>query len=173
MSFISVLNFFTLLKLHLLLVFKQGIIRFPLFFVLFLFFSNGVWAHVAEIQMVNNNLNIQKETIEIFRTAEAPIIDGNYDDLWDFIDEVPIKKQFNNEFPSVEAYWKAMYDEENIYLYLHVTDNEHLPAWEVGAGNHWEYDKPEVYFDVNKVLNDGVGGRNSGEIGRASCRERV
>jgi hypothetical protein len=37
-----------------------------------------------------------------------------------------------------------------------VEDDDHYPAWESG-GNAWEYDKPEIYFDVNDVLNDAAG----------------
>jgi hypothetical protein len=37
-----------------------------------------------------------------------------------------------------------------------VEDDDHYPAWESG-GNAWEYDKPEIYFDVNDTLVDGLG----------------
>jgi hypothetical protein len=60
------------------------------------------------------------------------------------------------EQPTITAYWKAVYDVECIYVLINVEDDNHYPAW-VSEGNSWEYDKPEIYFDVNDTLVDGLG----------------
>jgi hypothetical protein len=101
--------------------------------------------------------------VELFRTNDGPVIDAIIDDIWDMVEAVALETDFENENPSVGAYWKALYDENHIFLLLEVDDDEHLPAWMLGAGDHWMYDKPEIYFDVNNILADGGGGNNSGD----------
>jgi len=97
--------------------------------------------------------------IEVARTESAPDLDGIIDNIWDAIDAVPIAKNFIGENPTVDAYWKAMWDNQGIYVLINVQDDNHFPAWEDG-GNDWEYDHVEVFFDVNQVLDDNLGAGN-------------
>jgi hypothetical protein len=85
-----------------------------------------------------------------------PVIDGVEEVLWDDVDPVDLYIPLGTEVPTVTAYWKAFYDEEYIYVLINVEDDDHYPAWESG-GNTWDYDKPEIYFDVNDMLVDGKG----------------
>jgi Leucine-rich repeat (LRR) protein len=98
--------------------------------------------------------------IDVARTESAPDLDGIIDNIWDAIDAVPIAKNFIGENPTVDAYWKAMWDDQGIYVLINVQDDNHFPAWEDG-GNDWEYDHVEVFFDVNQVLDDNLGAGNS------------
>jgi hypothetical protein len=50
------------------------------------------------------------------------------------------------------------YTDEYIYVLVNVSDDVHYPAWIAeDTKNEWQYDKVEVYFDVNNVLKDGKG----------------
>jgi len=89
-------------------------------------------------------------------TTEAIEIDGFAEEAWDAATAYPIDKPFKAEVPTVTATWQALYDAEFIYVLLTVDDDNHWPGWEAG-GDNWLYDKPEVYFDVNEVLDDAVG----------------
>ena len=84
-----------------------------------------------------------------------PEIDGVEERFWDEVDPVQIGMPEGTEQPTVTAYWKAVFDHECIYVIINVEDDNHYPAW-VSEGNSWEYDKPEIYFDVNDTLVDGL-----------------
>ena len=105
----------------------------------------------------------QKANVDI-KMGTISDIDAFADEaIWDAIDPTYLEKNFGTEEPTVTAWFKACYDEDNFYLFFSVEDDEHLPSWMSGEANHWEWDKPEVYFDVNEVLNDGLGAKNAGD----------
>lgn len=87
------------------------------------------------------------------------IIDGIKDAAWDIATPNPITRNFKLEEPTVAgSTWQAMYDDNNFYVLVNVIDQgNHWPGWEAG-GDSWLYDKPEIYWDWNEVLKDGVGG---------------
>lgn len=105
----------------------------------------------------------QKVNYDAFSKTSAPEIDGIEDGVWDNVKAEPIAKPLGAELPTVTATFKSFYDAENVYILLNVEDDNHWPSWESGAAEHWNYDKPEIYFDVNPVLVDGLGGKNSGD----------
>lgn len=84
---------------------------------------------------------------------------GKADDpIWSQVAAVPITNVFNYESPTVEAYFKMYYTDEYIYVLVDVTDDKHYPAWLAeDIKNEWNYDKVEVYLDINDVLKDGKG----------------
>lgn len=103
-------------------------------------------------------------------TTDAPVIDGVIDDVWDAATTYTIERPSGT--PSLgeagETSWKGMWDEQGVYILLKVTDNEFYPNWAVDPkGNSWEYDKPELYFDVNMTLEDagGPNGSNANHAG--------
>jgi len=98
----------------------------------------------------------QKENVDVARTSTAPVIDGIEEEIWDAVDPVNFVLPLGQEAPTVTAYWKALWDAGFIYVFINVEDDDYHPGWEAG-GNGWEYDKPEIYFDVNDVLVDGAG----------------
>jgi hypothetical protein len=98
----------------------------------------------------------------IKKVEEAPIIDGVVDDAWADANEYTIELPFQSEVPTVgasgETTWKALWSADGVSVLLKVTDDAFYPHYSVTpAGNSWEYDKPEIYFDVNYVLQDGLG----------------
>jgi hypothetical protein len=86
----------------------------------------------------------------------VPIIDGVEDDIWNLMDPVAIEKNFRSETPTVTAYWKAMWNDTAIYVLVSVEDDDHWTS-EQSGGNSWDYDKPEIYFDINETLVNGIG----------------
>ncbi|HPR31890.1 MAG TPA: sugar-binding protein [Prolixibacteraceae bacterium] len=95
--------------------------------------------------------------VEVAFTTEPIEIDGFLDEAWDAVAEVAIELPFREEVPTVTSWWKALYDEDYCYVVVNVIDEgNHWPSWESG-GNSWEYDKPEVYWDMNEVIADAVG----------------
>jgi uncharacterized protein YjdB len=99
----------------------------------------------------------------VFKKASvAPVIDGVIDAVWAEANVYNIDKNFQSEVPTLgaagETTWQALWTPEGIYVLLKVTDDVFYPNYAVSpAGNNWEYDKPEIYFDVNAELKDGIG----------------
>jgi len=91
----------------------------------------------------------------------APEIDGYWDDVWETAEAYPIEKPFKTENPTVTATWYALHDWEYFYVFILVEDDNHWPGWEAG-GDSWLYDKPEIYWDVNKQVYDGKGAKDIG-----------
>ena len=103
----------------------------------------------------------QKPEGEIMLTATPPEIDGVLDEgIWDVANVYDIDKPFGDNVPTVgaagETTWRAMWDYDYFYLFIEVADDNWYPSYASGA-NPWEADKPEIYFDVNPILEDGVG----------------
>jgi hypothetical protein len=99
--------------------------------------------------------------VDVDYTSEPVEIDGYVEELWDAVDPVLVELTFLDEQPTVEgSYWKALYDDDYCYVLVEVYDQGgHYPSW-MSGGNSWEYDKPEVYWDVNENIADGQGCAN-------------
>jgi hypothetical protein len=101
----------------------------------------------------------------IMKASVAPEIDGVLDDVWEDAIVYDIDKPYRTEVPTIgepgETTWRALWNEDGMFIFLVVNDDNWYPSYITG-GNNWEYDKPEIYFDVNYVLNDGQGAMHSG-----------
>lgn len=98
------------------------------------------------------------QSVTIGRATTAPEIDGYPDDLWEDVVGTPIDKPFRAEQPTIgNSWWKVLFDDDNFYVLVYCDDDNHYPAWVGGVAEHWNYDKPEIYFDVNAVLKDKAG----------------
>lgn len=102
----------------------------------------------------------------IKKATTAPKIDGTIETVWSTANVYNINKPFLSggvaDKPTLGAdgktTWKALWDAAGIYILVEVADDKFYPNYAVTpAGNNWEYDKPEIYFDVNYVLKDGLG----------------
>ena len=96
------------------------------------------------------------------KASVAPEIDGVVDEVWAAATVYNIDKPFKVEVPTLggsgETTWQGVWTEAGVYILLKVTDDAFYPNYSVSpAGNSWEYDKPEIYFDVNYKLDDGIG----------------
>ncbi|HPR31726.1 MAG TPA: sugar-binding protein [Prolixibacteraceae bacterium] len=103
-------------------------------------------------------LSAQARQIVFFSyTSEPIVVDGFLDEVWDAVNETRIEKPFQNEKPTLEAWWKALYDQQYLYFALFVNDiGNHWPGW-MSGGDPFEYDMPVLYLDVNEYLFDGKG----------------
>jgi hypothetical protein len=95
---------------------------------------------------------------QINYTKNAPLIDGTIESIWDQVASVEkIDVNFKNEVPTIgNSTWRGLYDNDNFYCVVFCDDDDHWPSWESG-GDSWAYDQPEFYWDVNKILKDGLG----------------
>jgi hypothetical protein len=96
----------------------------------------------------------------IMKASTPPVIDEKVDEVWAEANVYPIDQPFQAEVPTVEGTtWKALWDEAGIYVLVECKDDAWLPMYldEPAGVNNWEYDKPEIYFDVNFNLTDGGG----------------
>ncbi|HSH20126.1 MAG TPA: sugar-binding protein, partial [Draconibacterium sp.] len=104
----------------------------------------------------------------IMHTGEnIPVIDGVLDEngAWDSAIVYNIDKALYGEAYTFgepdETTWRALWNDDGMYIFLKTVDDAWYPSYATG-GNSWEYDKPEIYFDVNYVLLDAGGPSASG-----------
>jgi len=114
-------------------------------------------------------VSAQKPTHVVKIVGSGPAIDGVIDDMWLDVEANNIDKNFQSETPTLgdagETYWKMVWvQNEGIYLLLVVNDDNFYPAYESG-GDSWMFDKPEVYFDCNYILEDDGGASGEGQPG--------
>lgn len=98
----------------------------------------------------------QKPTVKLLKTLTPINLDGELDAVWGKIDSLTIENNVTNADIVDPAYWKACWNDNGIYVVVVVSDNSYWPA-ELSGKESWQSDKPEVYFDVNEVLEDNVG----------------
>ncbi|HEY3372019.1 MAG TPA: sugar-binding protein [Prolixibacteraceae bacterium] len=96
------------------------------------------------------------------KATKAPVIDGVVDDVWAKATVYNINTPSTGQTPTLgepgQTTWQGLWYTDGIYILLKVTDNAFYPHYAVTpAGASYEYDKPEIYFDVNPVLVDGGG----------------
>lgn len=91
-----------------------------------------------------------------------PVIDGVLDDVWADVEQHNVNRNFTGESPTLGAegttYWKALWDDDGMYIIIVANDDVWFPY--SGTGDAYRFDKIELYFDTNYVLDDHVGGQN-------------
>lgn len=102
-----------------------------------------------------------QKTATIYQASVDPVIDGEVDEVWaEAIDLHNIDVATAAGTPTLgesgETTWQALWTYDGIYVLVTVTDDYFYPFYIDGV-NSWEYDKVEVYFDVNYVLEDAIG----------------
>ena len=122
------------------------------------------------VLLVSSAFAQYERPVTVIKKAEAkPVLDGVIDDIWFTTDSLLVDRPYDtpNGAPTLgdpgQTYWKALWDQDGFYLLVNVTDDAYFPNYlHAGGGNAWEYDKIEVYFDVNFELQDGLGPSASG-----------
>jgi hypothetical protein len=93
-----------------------------------------------------------QNTAEIRHASTPIVIDGVIESSWAAATPQAIETMFQSEQPTVTATWQALWDNEFFYVVVNVEDDDHF----IGSPNY-QFDKVELYFDVNEVLIDGKG----------------
>jgi hypothetical protein len=101
---------------------------------------------------------------EVPEGSDLPVIDGEVDAVWEYAPPNNLDKTVINEEPSLgplgATYWQALWSDEGIWVLLTVADDAFYPWYAPepdDPNNTWQYDKTELYFDVNDDLEDGGG----------------
>lgn len=103
----------------------------------------------------------QDKPSAVFTLADvSPVIDGVVDEVWAEATEYKLDKKFNAEEPSIgNTTFKCIWSSEGLFVLVVVDDDGFLPHYNVDpVVDQWMADKVELYFDVNFVLDDGIGG---------------
>jgi hypothetical protein len=113
--------------------------------------------------MVAGSLFAERPEAVIVKATTIPEIDGVIDAVWANANEYNIERNFKEELPTLgnsgETTWKMLWDESGLYVMLKVTDDAYYPSYAVTPkGYSWDYDQPELYFDVNAQLEGGPNG---------------
>jgi hypothetical protein len=104
----------------------------------------------------------EKPTAVIFEASTPPVIDGLGDDeAWadaplNYLD----RECVGNEGATIgNSYWQGLWTYEGMYVLVTVDDDDFFPWHDDNppGTNTWEYDKVELYFDVNYLLEDEGG----------------
>jgi hypothetical protein len=106
-----------------------------------------------------------KPSTVIKRATSTPVIDGFIDPVWSTAIVSNVNLPFRSETPTLgelgTTTWKGLWTSEGIYVLVEVNDNVFSPVYDgTSPGTNWMYDKPEIYIDVNSVLEDGIGPNN-------------
>lgn len=111
--------------------------------------------------------NFSAKVLSIKHTGTAPEIDGEYDEVWNEIafEAVNIVLESGEGTLSdtdLSASFKSMYDADNIYFMVEVTDDVLVECPESDLANSWKYDNIEMYFSAfNTKASSYLDGDNS------------
>ena len=132
--------------------------------------QRAVWSNIGAINESYGNMDdCALVTLDPFplegnvvkKAATAPIVDGVVDAIWSTSNVFNIDKPFQNNKPTLgesgTTTWKALWNEDGVYIIVQVNDDEFYAGYMNNDGSDWKYDKPELYFDVNAIKQDGVG----------------
>ena len=90
------------------------------------------------------------------KAGKAPVIDGKVDDCWAKAEKYTIKHSLY-ESPSSEkdlsAYFQTMYDNENLYLIVNVTDDD----LRHDSSEQYQDDNIEIFIDADNSKSDSYG----------------
>jgi hypothetical protein len=109
------------------------------------------------------NYLIPAATFYKFPDGLAPVIDGQVDPLWTYVDAYALKLYdlYNPPAgtPTLDlATWRAAWNDTAIFIIIKVDDDDFYPDYAAGSTLSWEYDRAEIYFDLNVgELDDGMG----------------
>ena len=110
-----------------------------------------------------------KPEATILKATVNPIVGGDIDSIWAMAEPNNIDRSFRGENPTLgspgETWWKALWADNGIYFLVNVKDDDWYPRYIAGGTDYWQYDMVELYFDVNYIKEDGLGGQNPGLSG--------
>lgn len=102
-----------------------------------------------------------------FPYGNTPVIDGKFDPLWYEVGDnyLDLSDQFFTDagLPTLGvATWRGAWNDTAVFVIITVEDDDFYPHYEAGGQLEWEYDKPEIYIDVNAgELDDGLSPKDA------------
>ncbi len=93
----------------------------------------------------------------IRKASQAPVIDGTAEDLWSEAHQYKIGNVIYSPVSSDQdfsAYYKAIWDEDNLYLLVDVTDD----SLKNDSDEFWRDDCVEVFIDADNSKSDSYDG---------------
>ena len=116
-------------------------------------FANENMAHKSSLYFGTAQLVLPTETGQFNKTEAGPAIDGNSNDpMWDGAATHALAKISKDDPKNNSATWKALWDEEYVYILVEVEDDVLNYGDDIDA---WNRDAVEVFFDINNT--DGSG----------------
>lgn len=94
-------------------------------------------------------------------TAETIVIDGIADDEYDFPEQIEKVLKGDVGAPDIAANWKGLWDTDNAYIIVEVTDN----SLQNDSDNWWEDDAIEVFIDGDNSRFGMYDGENDFQWG--------
>lgn len=91
----------------------------------------------------------QESPAALFQTASTPVIDGKVDEIWNNAQSCPIANSLYEPPKSasdLSADYKAMWDKDNLYLLVDVTDD--VLKHDTSPDDWYDSDSVEVYIDA-------------------------
>lgn len=103
------------------------------------------------------------------KASVAPEIDGVVDAVWSEATKYNIERAVVGNTPTIgapgETTWQGVWTKDGVFILLDIKDDEFYPNYVAGGGNDYDYDKLELYFDVNYVLVSDKGPGAPGAAG--------
>jgi hypothetical protein len=112
-------------------------------------------------------VSLDPDHVVVPKTSVAPIIDGQWDGVWNDVNETRclITDMINTDSATPEdsndlsATFKAFYDDNNFYIFVEVQDS--VIDYEF---SDWQGDGVEIYFDGDNSHGDSYDGVNDNQI---------
>lgn len=119
--------------------------------------SSPAISSASSVSSIPNHYNAPRATI-------APVIDGSVDAVWERAAWAPINVYWLGTQPNPSAAdytgrYKALWDEDYLYLLYDVTDDRIYDGVRDALDRYWEDDTVELFIDENK--NGGQHGYNT------------
>jgi hypothetical protein len=108
---------------------------------------------VSQLEVLAAMVGVEKIDMAVAVALEAPVIDGEVDDIWSIASTqsfVPLEDPADGS-----GTWKVLYDAENLYVLVDVTDE----SLQNDSASAWQDDSVEIYFDGgNTKLDTALSG---------------
>jgi hypothetical protein len=98
---------------------------------------------------------VEDDVLLIPKAGEAPVIDGQMDDIWKNVVEVMAEVPDLLNAANRETWWdlwagfRLLWDDENLYVWVNVNDDS------INPGTDWQNDSVEFYFDGDNSKTPG------------------
>lgn len=110
------------------------------------------------LSIINISSGLYAQTdLNIWNTQNKPTIDSNIDILWNEFDAIKLNNWLSGspvDPDDLSAYFKAIWDNENLYILVDVTDDALIND----SPEVWQDDAIEIYIDIdnNKLTSYGA-----------------